>query len=290
MGGRSVFISYRRQLSESLALLVRKDLSQHRFDIFMDLKNLDSGEFEPTILSEIEARKHFIVLLEPGSLDQIGEDGDWLRREIACVLAHGRNVVPVTASGFEFRRDLVLPPDVAMLPSLNALAIRQDYFDEAMERLRTRFLKMPSKPWARFRPEPLSREVKPNPYALASSVELTSARAPVLPAPLLAGRVGKRFRIKLNWSEVSGADEYVLERARWRPVRGGGPLRVGGDLRGSFQEVYRGPDRSYNNVPLSDSSAEGWHYRVRASASGQAGKWSDALEVDVYHRQIGPFG
>ena len=50
MGGRSVFISYRRQLSESLALLVRKDLSQYRFDIFMDLKNLDSGEFEPTIL------------------------------------------------------------------------------------------------------------------------------------------------------------------------------------------------------------------------------------------------
>jgi carbon monoxide dehydrogenase subunit G len=148
-GGRSVFISYRRQLSEALALLVSKDLTQHGFDTFVDLQNLDSGEFGRTILGQIEAREHFIVLLQPGSLDQVGEDGDWLRREIAHALAHGRNVVPVTASGFEFRRDLALPPDVAGLPSFNAVPIQPGYFDAAMERLRTRFLKMPSDPTAR---------------------------------------------------------------------------------------------------------------------------------------------
>ena len=141
--GRSVFISYRRQLSESLALLIRKDLIEHRFDAFMDFENLDSGEFDRRILSEIEAREHFIVVLEPGSLDRISQDGDWLRREIAYALAHGRNVVPVT-KGFNFRRDLVLPPDVARLPSFNAITIPPGYFDAAMERLRTRFLKIPS--------------------------------------------------------------------------------------------------------------------------------------------------
>jgi hypothetical protein len=144
MGGPSVFISYRRQLSEMLALLVRKDLAEHSFDTYVDLENLDSGEFERTILSQIEAREHFIVLLQPGSLDQIGEAGDWLRREIAHALTHRRNVVPVTANGFEFRRDLVLPSDVARLPSFNAVPIQSGYFDAAMERLRTRFLK-PSK-------------------------------------------------------------------------------------------------------------------------------------------------
>ena len=74
-------------------------LLEHRFDTFMDVENLDSGEFPRAILSQIEAREHFIVLLQPGSLDHIGEDGDWLRREIAHALAHGRNVVPVTATG-----------------------------------------------------------------------------------------------------------------------------------------------------------------------------------------------
>jgi hypothetical protein len=126
--------------------LVRNDLTEHRFNTFVDLENLDSGEFERVILSQIEAREHFIVLLEPGSLDQIDKDGDWLRREIAHALGHRRNVVPVTAKGFEFRRDLVLPPDVARLASFNAVTIPPVYFDAAMELLRTRFLKMPSNP------------------------------------------------------------------------------------------------------------------------------------------------
>jgi hypothetical protein len=146
--GGSVFISYRRGLSELLAREVRKDLIEHGFDTFVDLENIDSGEFERVILGQIEAREHFIVLLEPGSLHQIGKDGDRLRREIAYALTHGRNVVPVTANEFEFRRDL-LPPDVARLATFNAVAIPPGYFDGAMERLRTRFLKVPSNPTAR---------------------------------------------------------------------------------------------------------------------------------------------
>jgi cold shock CspA family protein len=142
VGGRSVFISYRRQVSEELARLIRRNLIDHGFDTFVDLENLGSGEFERAILSQIAAREHFIVLLQPGSLDQIGDHGDWLRREIAYALAQGRNVVPVTANGFEFRRDLRLPPDMAALPSFNAVPIQPGYFDAAMERLRTRFLKM----------------------------------------------------------------------------------------------------------------------------------------------------
>lgn len=135
--------------------MVRDDLIEHGFDTFMDVENLDSGEFVRKILSQIEAREHFIVLLQPGSLDQISEDGDWLHREIAYALAHNRNVVPVTADGFKFRRDLVLPTDVAGLPSLNAIVIPPDYFPAAMEKLRTRFLKTPPKPPA-AKPETLS--------------------------------------------------------------------------------------------------------------------------------------
>ena len=39
------------------------------------------------------------MLLEPGSLDRVGEPGDWLRREIVHALAHRRNVVPLLAGG-----------------------------------------------------------------------------------------------------------------------------------------------------------------------------------------------
>jgi hypothetical protein len=270
VGDRSVFISYKRQLSWSLALLIRNDLVKHGFDTFMDDENLDSGAFERTILSQIEAREHFVVLLQPGSLDQISENGDWLRREIAYALAHGRNVVPVTVNGFELRRDLMLPSDVAGLPSFTAVPIHQAYFDAAMERLRTRFLKMPSNPKA-----PLLLEtgsvVEPGRQALARSGEHTSAGPPTLPAPQLTGHGGNSenpIRVELTWSEVSGADEYVVERARPQAPQ----LRY----RQPFLEVYRGPDRSYGEAPGSTNVAF-WRYRVRATASGQVGRWSDEL-------------
>jgi hypothetical protein len=139
-----VFISYRRQVSWQLALLVHRNLVDHGFDAFMDDKNLDSGVFDRKILKEIETRSNFIVVLEPGSLDGIGDPGDWLRREVAYALAQQRKrIVPVTASGFKFRRKLYLPPDVARLPSFNAVAIEQpELFDAAMERL-TKFLRAP---------------------------------------------------------------------------------------------------------------------------------------------------
>jgi len=137
---RKVFVSYRRHLSWAQATLIYNDLTTHGFDAFMDLRDLDSGEFDRAILDQIETRVHFVVLLVPGSLDRITQEGDWLRREIAHALAHDRNVVPVTADGFKFG-DLELPPDVARLPKFNAVSIHPGYFDPAMELLRVRFLK-----------------------------------------------------------------------------------------------------------------------------------------------------
>ena len=260
MAGRSVFISYRRQLSEHLAQRVRDDLVGHDFDPFMDLENLDSGEFDRRILSEIQARMHFIVLLEPGSLDRIGKKSDWLRREIAHALAHGRNIVPVTASGFKFRRNLLLPPDVAKLLKFNAVVIPPGYFDEAMKTLRTRFLKMP---------------------VTRSDQQARAMQALVLPAPQLTGQHGNPDRVRLSWSKVSGASAYVLERFKVPPSKNARPVR--------FHEVYRGPDQSYVEVPDAIPGHPGlpwaiaimqrWRYRVRADASGQAGLWSDTLDL-----------
>ena len=101
---KTVFLSYRRDVSGPMAHLVRNDLVRHGFDVFMDVGSLGGGAFEPVILREIEARTHFLVLLEPGSLDRIGEPGDWLRREIAHALTHRRNIVPLLAGGVRMPR------------------------------------------------------------------------------------------------------------------------------------------------------------------------------------------
>ena len=271
-GGSFVFISYRRQLSWQLAQLVRDNLAKHDFDTFVDVKNLDSGEFDRKILDQIEAREHFIVLLQPGSLNRIGEKGDWLRREIAHALGRGRNIVPVTADGFEFPRNLALPPDVERLPSFQAVTVAQpEYFNAAMKLLRKRFLKTPTRPAARPLPETRS-VVEPGRHLLASPEPLWNAKfsAPVPPAPVLTCDNGLSFgAFHLAWSKVSGAQEYVLERARGLAAE-----------RNSFVEVYRGMFRDYiGGSGRGPQYSSAFQYRVRASVSGQAGKWSNSVTV-----------
>ena len=63
---KTVFLSYRREVSWAMAHLVRNDLVTHGFDVFMDVGSIDSGEFEPVILREIGDRAHFLLLLEDG--------------------------------------------------------------------------------------------------------------------------------------------------------------------------------------------------------------------------------
>lgn len=143
---RTAFISYRRTVSWSTARLVLRDLKDHGVDTFMDVDDIDNGEFERIILTQIAARAHFIVVLEPGSLDGISTAGDWLRREIAHAIALERNIVPLTCNGFRFSSDIALPEDIARLRSFNAVSVPHDYFDAAMTKLRNRFLQLPETP------------------------------------------------------------------------------------------------------------------------------------------------
>jgi hypothetical protein len=269
---RTVFVSYRRHLSWAQATLVYNDLRTHGFDAFMDLRDLDSGEFDRAILDQIETRVHFVVVLVPGSLDRIGQGGDWLRREIAYALAHDRNVVPVTADGFEFR-DLVLPPDVARLAKFNAVSIPPGYFESAMERLRTKFLKEPSPSSVEPSPssvEPSPSSVEPSPSSVEPSAPWVAYEGSPLPRPALTGRRHPHnpIRVELTWSEIPGADGYVLQRVS-EPVRDR-----------DFREVYRGPDRVYEDAPAASTTTASWRYRVRAVRSpGRASEWSDEVSV-----------
>jgi len=143
---KTVFISYRRSVAAFIARAVFMDLRDHGYDVFMDVESIDSGQFESIILNQIAARAHFIIILTPGSLERCVEPGDWLRREIEHAMSLQRNIVPVLAEGFNFSayRDF-LTGQLADLPRYNALAIPHEFFEPAMDRLRTRFLKQPAR-------------------------------------------------------------------------------------------------------------------------------------------------
>jgi tetratricopeptide (TPR) repeat protein len=142
---KTVFISYRRDVSKYPARLVFNDLRAHGYDVFMDVESIDSGTFDTIILNQIAARAHFVVILAPGSLERCTEPGDWLRQEIERAIELRRNVVPLMFDGFVFKdAKPYLKGKLKQLRRYNALNVHDDFFEAAMEKLRTRYLKQPA--------------------------------------------------------------------------------------------------------------------------------------------------
>jgi tetratricopeptide (TPR) repeat protein len=142
---KTVFLSYRRT-NIPWALAIFQNLTQHGFDVFFDYNGIASGDFERVILGNIAARAHFLVLLTPSALERCQDPEDWLRREIEAAIATQRNIVPLMLESFDFGAPGIanqLSGGLAGLKNYNGLRIPPDYFDEAMERLRSRFLSVP---------------------------------------------------------------------------------------------------------------------------------------------------
>src|SRR5271170_7394213 len=139
---KTVFLSYRRT-NAPWALAIFQDLTYHGYDVFFDFNGIASGDFEGVIVENIRDRAHFIVLLTPSALERCDEPGDWLRREIETALEIKRNIVPLMLEGFSFGTPSIanqLTGSLAPLKRYNALLVPVEYFNEAMERLRAKFL------------------------------------------------------------------------------------------------------------------------------------------------------
>src|SRR5450755_4150173 len=142
---KTAFLSYRRT-NIPWALAIFQNLTHHGYDVFFDYNGIASGDFERVILGNITARAHFLVLLTPSALERCDEPADWLRREIESALANQRNIVPLMLEGFDFGTPKIasqLTGTLAALKHYNGLNIPPDYFEAAMERLRSRYLNVP---------------------------------------------------------------------------------------------------------------------------------------------------
>jgi tetratricopeptide (TPR) repeat protein len=142
---KTVFISYRRA-NFAWALAIFQNLTQHGYDVFFDYNGIGSGDFERVIVENIKARAHFLALLTPSALERCDDSADWLRREIETALANQRNTVPLMLEGFDFGTPSIasqLTGALAALKHYNGIRIPPDYFEEAMERLRSRYLNVP---------------------------------------------------------------------------------------------------------------------------------------------------
>ena len=142
---KTVFLSYRRT-NATWTLAIFQNLKHEGYDVFFDYSSIPSGDFESAILENIKARAHFLVLLTPSAMERCGESNDWLRREIETALDNQRNIVPLMLESFDFGTPSIasqLTGKLAALKAYNGLSVPVEYFEEAMTKLRQKFLNVP---------------------------------------------------------------------------------------------------------------------------------------------------
>ena len=127
------FISYRRASSASQARLLKKELADRGYRIFLDVTDLQKGYFDQKLLTTISETPNFLLVLAPGSLENLVEEDDWLRAELREAIRTKRNIVPVCLPGFEFPR--AMPADLADLARHQAVEWSNTLFDATIDRI-----------------------------------------------------------------------------------------------------------------------------------------------------------
>ena len=137
-----IFISYRRDGGESLAMLLRDRLREKGYQVFLDVESLRSGDFNEALYGVIEQCTDVLLVLPPNGLDRcIGNPDDWVRREIEHAFACEKNIIPVLMRNFQFPEERDLPPKMKFLSKMNGVPASMDYFDAVIDKIVNQMLK-----------------------------------------------------------------------------------------------------------------------------------------------------
>ncbi|MBN1680208.1 MAG: tetratricopeptide repeat protein [Anaerolineae bacterium] len=297
---KTVFISYRRNVSSFIARAIFQDLRAHAYDVFMDTESIDSGVFDTIILNQIAARAHFVLVLTSGTLDRCDEPGDWLRREIEHAMQLQRNIVPVLVNDFRFDQQAqYLSGKLEQLPRYNALNVPHEYFEEAMNRLRSRFLKQPVS--GTIQPTPKHEEI-----AVQQKIDEANSQPPPTEAELTAEALLLRgFQQHENGDYPSAIASYD-ESLRRNPQSGLAHYNRGisryclGDFNGAIddftQAILLSPERVdtyinlslvYNHQGRYDAAINACNQAIRvAPMSGASAAAYNNRGVARYHKHL----
>uniref|UniRef100_A0A1I7XXR4 SAM domain-containing protein n=1 Tax=Steinernema glaseri TaxID=37863 RepID=A0A1I7XXR4_9BILA len=139
-----VFISYRRSTGNQLASLIKVLLQLRGYKVFIDVDKLYAGKFDSSLLKNIQAAKHFILVLTPNSLDRLFNDNnceDWIHKELQCAFEHQKNVIPIFDQHFEFPAvEDEIPQDIRQITKFNGVRWVHDYQEACIDKVE-RFLK-----------------------------------------------------------------------------------------------------------------------------------------------------
>jgi TIR domain len=136
--GLKIFVCYRHEDTAGFARALKTVLSERygRDRIFMDLDNIAPGELWEDVVNKAVSGCDALVALigrqwltarNAGGPRRLDDPLDPVRLEIETALREGLKVIPILLQGAKMPTGDKLPPDLARLPGIQALAITDDW-------------------------------------------------------------------------------------------------------------------------------------------------------------------
>ena len=135
-----IFISYRRAGGSALGQLVHHHLTKMGYRVFMDVRDLQAGEFDKALKQQIQLATDVVVLITPDCFDRCAKPDDWFRIEIEDALAGKCNVLPLRVEEAQLPEADELPDSIARITKHQCVTFNSEYMEAGMQRL-SRLLK-----------------------------------------------------------------------------------------------------------------------------------------------------
>ena len=123
-----VFISYRREGGATAARLLYEVLKTKKITGFMDVETLTRGDYEASILANIEKARNFVLIVSADVMKS-----PWVQKEVQYALEKKKNVIPVFVNGVTcFPNDI--PAEIKAV-DVNGICLNHDNFYGNIEKL-----------------------------------------------------------------------------------------------------------------------------------------------------------
>lgn len=133
------FISYRRDGGAYIARIVAQAIRAEGQSTFIDQDELRGGDFNVTLDRIIADTPNFILIVSRNAFERVTNEGDWMHRELATALRHGKRVIPVFEQGVEFPDPRDLPEDIRDVVRQNGVHYSPQFHADVIRRIISNF-------------------------------------------------------------------------------------------------------------------------------------------------------
>jgi TIR domain len=126
-----VFISYRRDGGASVAAFVHKELQSRGLRVFMDVKELETGDYKAAIEKNIKASKTFLLLVTETVFKS-----DSVLLEIKTALSSKTNILPIFINNLETFPEI--PESISKIGNINGITLNHRNFEDTLNELFTK--------------------------------------------------------------------------------------------------------------------------------------------------------